>query len=388
MKARTTIFIALWLAASSASGLRAVNCPRTAVGVYEVEQLYSTGRFSDIRDMGECVAELFEATKGSNAPGTELLSASERFFHLYALSCLALDDLAGAEMATCSLMRRFPRHSSNPELDPPQFIALSKKIVPYASNEFSVYAGANLCIPQVFDAGRTRVDISPSGSSIVGPNYRPKANADLGVSWQMHLGFQHGIVLAAGWSSLNFDARHASRAFDDEDAEEGDWRVTHWEQMDFLHIPIQYQYRLPLGRREAGHQSWLFFQGGPFLRYRLRSLSILQASFWEVKDGALSQQTFSINLSSPAQRRQNFSGGCEASIGFESDLGRLFWNVQLGARFGATQLRRVGTEYSDAFQDYIWDYHLSDQSFRLHSVHLSLGLGIPRAYVIHNTLHR
>lgn len=363
----------------------AVACPRTTADAYAIAQLYKNGAFAEITNMEPCVGTLYDATKPSENPSLELLSVTETFLHFYALSCLAQNKHTSAEMATSRLLERFPLHQIDPDMDPPQFRMLLDSLVPYGANHYGIYGGTNYCLIRNEDPTALRTDITPSGPLTIGPIFRGLPRYDVGFIWQHHFGFRHSWVSGIGLNGMAYFTRYASREFERIQAQEGDWIITQYDKYTFLNVPLTYQYRFPIGKGHARRRLWLGLEIGGYGKLLFRGETELLTSEWKKEDGTnLVEDVVHTTISSPLERRQRLSAGLTGGVSFQADYGPLSFFVRASGQWGLTQMRRADSEYDDEFQQYIWQYHIVDQNFKMHALQLTVGIMFPKTYRVKN----
>ncbi len=366
-----------------------IACPKTAADLYLIEQLFEAGQFTRIAGLKGCCAMLYETTMGQRQSTPELLSVTERFLHLYVLSNLALEHNEEARWATTLLLECFPQQRLNPDLDPPQFKVLLDSLVPFAVNHFGLYGGTNVSLLQVASPTQLLTDITVGGPVRTAPEFDNRLGFAFGLEWQRHFAYRHSLLTGIGISAVSFSTRYASRAFDGKkDAIDGDWSLQQIERYSFLQVPLNYQYRLPLTTARDRHQAWLGFHGGVYgalLFHAETELETVEYATENTTNGAqIVGNDRRSTTNSPLGRRKLLSAGLCGGVTYQADYAAASFYLRLSLQWGLSQLRKEGTEYGSAFSESIWEYHVSDQNFKLHNLQFTVGVLLPKTYRVKN----
>lgn len=359
------------------------QCPNNPAEVYRLAEMFESGRFDTIIRLGPCVDSLFIATQARQDPNLDLLNAAEKFMQLYirTASTVGRQDLAEGAMEL--LLQRFPGFTPDPELDPPQMTALLDSLIAYPASQLGVVAGGNLNLIQSRGASALYYDLSGTNEQAASPDRKERMGYFFGLDWTRHIAFRHSLSLGGYFAHESYGQLYQDIANPDS-ATAGDWRMTQREKLNFVHVPLQYQFRIPMGRHDGRVYSWLSFHAGGFGRYIFHAETEVGVTRWYTEDGLTKDKTSELALSRTIDRRKRLSSGLLLGVSYQMDLEQFSWFVRVFGQLGLTQMRRIGTEYSDDYLEYLWSLHLEEHNFYLHSVNLSLGLAFPRGNRVKN----
>ncbi|MEY3443708.1 MAG: hypothetical protein RLZZ519_1989 [Bacteroidota bacterium] len=362
------------------------QCPQTSEDVHFLARLYEKGQFDSIVNLGVCISELFEKTRPEKKPKLELLSATENFFRLYIQTTTTLGRNDLAESAMDLLLKRFPEFHPDPEQDPLQMIQYLDSLVAYPKNHLGVFAGPSFCYVQLRNPSPLYYDLGGATDNGITPGVRHRAGYQFGAEWSHYFGYRHSFVVGLG-------AVHATHAFTYElnqvpgENSAGDWKIIQRERTNFLQLPLQYQYRIRLDPHHKEHTSWLSFRAGLFGSLRLHSETELETTSWLKVASSVREQTEIATIGGMSERRVRWAGGLQLGLSYQMNFSNISWYIRGFAQYGLTQMRKSGSEYAVDFQPYLWNYHIGDNNFNLHSLNLVGGLMIPSGNAVKN-LHK
>jgi hypothetical protein len=362
------------------------QCPESSEDVHELEKLYDLGQFDTILDLGKCVSELFAKTSPERNPKLELLSTTEKFLRLYIRTATTIGrhDLAEGTMEL--LLKRFPDFHPDPEQDPPQMVRYLDSLVAYPKNHVGVFGGASFCFVQLRHPAPLYYDLGGSGEIGITPGVRHRAGYQFGAEWIHYFAYRHSFVLGLGAEHSTHAMTYKKVEVTDENSV-GDWMIIQRERTNFLQLPLQYQYRIRLDPKHKEHTSWISFRAGVFGSFRLHSETELETTYW-VKVGAnVQERTQFANIGSMSDRRVRFAAGLQLGMAWQMNYANISWYLRGFAQYGFTQMRKPGSEYSADFQPYLWNYHIGENNFQLHSVNLVAGVLLPTGNDVQN-LHQ
>ncbi|MFN8394382.1 MAG: hypothetical protein U0176_06890 [Bacteroidia bacterium] len=370
------------MVAGLGTGLHA-QCPNNPAEVYRLAEMYESGRFDTIIHLGHCVDSLFEMSDPHEDPSLDMLNATEKFMQLYVrtASTVGRNDLAESAMEL--MLERFPAFKPDPELDPPQMTALLDSLVAYPASQIGIVGGMNLNL--ISSSGRSALyyDLTGDEHHAANPDRRERVGYSFGVDWTKSLAFRHSLSVGAYFAHETFGQLYQDIATKDS-ATSGDWRMAQREKLNFIHIPLQYQFRFPMGRHDGRVYSWFSLHGGVFGRYIFHAETELGITRWFTEDGVVKSDEDELAVSRTIDRRNRMSGGVLMGVSFQMDLEEFSWFLRLYGQLGLTQMRKEGTEYNSEYIEYLWNLHLEEHNFYLHSLNLSLGIALPRGNRVKN----
>jgi hypothetical protein len=362
------------------------QCPETSEKVYQLVQLYEKGQFDSIVSLGGCIQTLFDKTSPDVSPKLELLSATEKFFRLYiqTTTTIGRDDLAESTMEL--LLTRFPDFHADPDQDPAAMVRYLDSLVAYPKNHLGIYAGPSFCFVQLRDPSPLYYDLNGASENGITSGVRHRAGYQFGAEWIHYFRYRHSLILGLG-------AVHATHAMtyemiqNPDENTAGDWKIIQRERNNLLQFPLQYQYRIRLDPHHKEHTSWLSFRFGVFGSLRLHSETELETTSWVKVASSIREQTQVANIGGMAERRVRWATGLQLGASYQMNFANVSWYLRGFFQYGLTQMRKEGTEYATDYQQYLWNYHIGDNNFNLHSVNLVAGIMIPSGNAVKN-LHK
>jgi hypothetical protein len=362
------------------------QCPESSEDVHDLERLYELGQFDTVLNLGRCVEQLFEKTSPERNPKLELLSTTEKFFRLYirTTTTLGRNDLAEGTMEL--LLKRFPDFHADPEQDPPQMVRFLDSLVAYPKNHIGLFGGASFCFVQLRNPAPLYYDLSGSSELGITPDVRHRAGYQFGAEWIHYFAYRHSFVLGIGAEHATHAMTYKNVQVQDENSA-GDWKIIQRERTNFLQLPLQYQYRIRLDPKHKEHTSWISLRAGVFGSFRLHSETELETTYWVKVGENVQERTQYANIGAMSDRRVRFASGLQLGMAWQMNYANISWYIRGFAQYGLTQLRKSGSEYSADFQPYLWNYHIGENNFRLHSVNLVAGVLLPSGNDVQN-LHK
>jgi hypothetical protein len=386
MEAATKIVLGCITILLLASHLRS-QCPNSPSDIYEIDQNYRNGDFEEILSKGHCLEELFESTQPIHEPSNDLLSATERFMHYYALSCLEMGRDSEAIAATELLMERFPHHVLNPEKDPLEFARVLDSIVPYPVHQFGLVCGPTITIVAMHAPISFRTDLPAGLDSIRTLSLHPgdsgfkhieqRTRVDMGFQWIRSLSYNASVTMGIGWEAMGY-----SRYYNAPQNAPSKWQVELHEKFDFLRIPFFYQYRFT-GKLKSARKAHtdLLIHTGIYARVLLYSRATLVATTFQ--GGSLLQTTTNV-LNGPPPRREVFAMGGTFGLGYHLDFREFSIYMRFSANLEFTRQYSQNEKYPEEYQHLLWEYHIADQYMKLNSVQFTVGFFLPHRYRIKN----
>ncbi|MBP6721661.1 MAG: hypothetical protein KA239_05030, partial [Bacteroidia bacterium] len=131
----------------------------------------------------------------------------------------------------------------------------------------------------------------------------------------------------------------------------------------------------------------LSFRFGVFGSLRLHSETELETTSWVKVASSIREQTQVANIGGIAERRVRWATGLQLGASYQMNFANVSWYLRGFFQYGLTQMRKEGTEYATDYQQYLWNYHVGDNNFNLHSVNLVAGIMIPSGNAVKN-LHK
>jgi hypothetical protein len=322
-----------------------------------------------------CIRLLFDVTAGSN--NNELLSATEGFMHFYALSCLQLGRDSLAEEATKLLLTRFPTHSLRVENDPPAFAKLLREIVPYPKNCFGLHTGLKYTVVKLRNPINIYTDLANSRPK---PKDEGKLQPEFGLEWIHNFSFRGGFSTGLTYEALGFSREYKSNNKIETDST---WAVDFKQSAHYIQVPLQMQLRFGYRRKPERHQTSNFFvEAGVFGRALIASSSTVVGTNYL---GLYPVETITANIKVDGKppRREMFAMGGMAAFGYNFDLGGFSLSAKVSGQIRFAGLVSTDDRYPDPYESIVWQYNVSDQSARLHSIQLTVGAFLPGNYKVH-----
>ncbi|HEX2900579.1 MAG TPA: hypothetical protein VHS96_12735, partial [Bacteroidia bacterium] len=362
------------------------QCPKTPAEVYKLEQGFERGDIDPILDLGMCISTLFEATRPQADPSLDLLTTTEKFMRLYMKAAITEGREQLAESTLELLLERFPRFELDPEQDPPQMVRYMDSLVAYPANHLGIFAGPSFCFVDIPDPAPLYYDLGANAQSGTVPNARHRSGYQFGAEWIHYFGYRHSFVAGLGVAHATHALTYQDIAVPGQNTA-GDWEIIQREKTNFIQLPVQYQYRLRLDPHHRSHTSWLSVRAGFFGCLRLHSETELETTTWVKVGTGIDDRTQEATIGGMSHRRVRWATGAQLGFAYQMNLTGFAWYVRGFAQYGFTQMRKADSEYESTYQEYLWNYHLGDHNFRLHSVNLVLGVLVPHGNRVKN-LHR
>jgi hypothetical protein len=351
------------------------QCPTTSADLYRIEQFYRVGQFEMIAKEGPCLRLLFDVTAGSK--NNELLSATEGFMHFYALSCLQLGWDSLAEEAIKLLLTRFPTHSLRVENDPPAFATLLREIVPYPKNRFGLHSGLKYTVARLSNPINIYTDLAISKPR---REVNGRLQPEFGLEWIHNFSFRGGYSTGLTYEALGFSREYKSN---NKIGTDSTWTVDFRQSAHYIQVPLQLQLRFGYRRNPERHQTSNFFvEAGVFGRALIASSSTVVGKNY-LGLYPVDEIIANNKVDGKPPRREMYAMGGMAAFGYNFDLGGFSLSATVSGQIRFAGRVSNDSRYLDSYESIVWQYKVSDQYARLHSIQLTMGAFLPGNYKVH-----
>lgn len=375
-----------------------VDCSRIKYAYHELEDLYESGRFDEIRKYGSCAISIYRQLKTAGPKRDELLDLNfQKFLRLLIIVELQEGDPDNrASFFMRKLRELYPRTEVDRKEDPPAFIRL------FEANALQVihWAGISMGFHQSFAQPITRYETFVNlGNNILPDDFDGLRTFSFALNYQRGIG-KH-TTIGTELRFMNNKFRIVRDHVNFADRVPGAWRQRYAELHSLIDLPVYMVWRTPVrtpyGKRkdkvEERKRGWAFqrrkpedglglfvFTGGGYVQYLFNQSA--EVADFSVQDNGEAVNIRQRSIPGTIRRRQRISAGLQMELGYEFVLPELTIFAKVSGRLGLQNLRRENTRFREENINTVWDLQLADSDFRLHSVGLVGGVMIPLKYKV------